>query len=62
MNTIEDLKTAVINGKRKDVKVIVPELLEAGISPRSLLEDALIPAMPPSAAPRSYSSQTALTP
>ena len=45
MSTIEDLKTAVINGKRKDVKVIVPELLEDGISPSSLLEDALIPAM-----------------
>lgn len=45
MSTIEDLKTAVINGKRKDVKVIVPELLESGLTPSSLLEDALIPAM-----------------
>jgi len=45
MSTIEDLKTAVINGKRKDVKVLVPELLESGIEPNSLLEDALIPAM-----------------
>lgn len=45
MSSIEDLKAAVINGKRKDVKQIVPELLEAGIDPTSLLEDALIPAM-----------------
>lgn len=45
MSTIEDLKTAVIKGKRKDVKVLVPELLESGSDPSSLLEDALIPAM-----------------
>jgi 5-methyltetrahydrofolate--homocysteine methyltransferase len=45
MSTIEDLKTAVINGKRKDVQVLVPELLVSGIEPNSLLEDALIPAM-----------------
>ncbi len=45
MSSIEDLKTAVINGKRKDVKTIVPELLEAGMEPRTLLEEALIPAM-----------------
>lgn len=45
MRVIEDLKTAVINGKRKDVKVLVPEALEAGVSPRELLENALIPAM-----------------
>jgi len=45
MSTIEDLKTAVINGKRKDVQVLVPELLASGIEPNSLLEDALIPAM-----------------
>jgi 5-methyltetrahydrofolate--homocysteine methyltransferase len=45
MSTLEDLKTAVINGKRKDVKVIVPELLESGSEPTSLLQEALIPAM-----------------
>lgn len=45
MPTIEDLKTAVINGKRKDVKAIVPELLAAGAGPQTLLEEALIPAM-----------------
>lgn len=45
MSTYEDLKTAVINGKRKDVKVLVPELLEAGNDPVELLEKALIPAM-----------------
>jgi 5-methyltetrahydrofolate--homocysteine methyltransferase len=45
MSTLEDLKNAVISGKRKDVKVIVPELLEAGVDPVELLEKALIPAM-----------------
>ncbi len=45
MSTLEDLKTAVISGKRKDVKTIVPELLEAGEDPVNLLEEALIPAM-----------------
>jgi len=45
MSTLEDLKTAVINGRRKDVKTIVPELLEAGVNPVDLLEQALIPAM-----------------
>jgi 5-methyltetrahydrofolate--homocysteine methyltransferase len=45
MSTLEDLKTAVINGKRKDVKTIVPELLEAGANPIELLEQAMIPAM-----------------
>lgn len=45
MSTLEDLKTAVINGKRKDVQVLVPELLESGIEPNTLLEEALIPAM-----------------
>lgn len=45
MSTLEDLKTAVINGKRKDVKALVPELLEIGVNPVDLLENALIPAM-----------------
>ena len=45
MSTLEDLKTAVINGKRKDVRVIVPELLEEDIPLLELLDDALIPAM-----------------
>ena len=45
MSTLEDLKTAVINGKRKDVQTIVPALLEAGTDPIDLLEKALIPAM-----------------
>jgi 5-methyltetrahydrofolate--homocysteine methyltransferase len=45
MSTLEDLKNAVINGRRKDVKEIVPALLEAGTNPVDLLEQALIPAM-----------------
>jgi 5-methyltetrahydrofolate--homocysteine methyltransferase len=45
MSTLDDLKTAVINGKRKDVQTLVPELLEAGTDPVEMLEKALIPAM-----------------
>ncbi|MFO7671077.1 MAG: corrinoid protein [Bacteroidales bacterium] len=42
---MDDLKNAVINGKRKDVMEIVPQLLEAGVDPVDMLEKALIPAM-----------------
>ncbi len=45
MNTLEDLKTAVINGKRKEVKAIMPDLLDSGFEPSAVLEQALIPAM-----------------
>ena len=45
MSNIEDLKTAVISGKRKDAKVLTTALLEEGVSPEVLLEKALIPAM-----------------
>ena len=45
MSNIEDLRTAVISGKRKDAKVLTTALLEQGIAPERLLEDALIPAM-----------------
>jgi 5-methyltetrahydrofolate--homocysteine methyltransferase len=45
MPQLDDLKTAVIHGKRKDVLALVPELLAAGHTPVELLEQALIPAM-----------------
>ena len=45
MPQLNDLKTAVINGKRKDVLALVPQLLAAGHAPVELLEQALIPAM-----------------
>lgn len=45
MPQLDALKTAVINGKRKDVLALVPELLAEGHTPVILLEDALIPAM-----------------
>jgi 5-methyltetrahydrofolate--homocysteine methyltransferase len=45
MSTLEDLKTSVINGKRKDAQALTAELLEAGTAPETLLEEALIPAM-----------------
>lgn len=45
MSELDELKTAVINGKRKDVQRLVPELLAQEIAPVRLLEEALIPAM-----------------
>jgi 5-methyltetrahydrofolate--homocysteine methyltransferase len=45
MSTIEDLKKAVTIGKRKDARLITTALLEEGIAPEILLEEALIPAM-----------------
>lgn len=45
MSKLEDLKAAVINGKRKDVRVLVPALLEEGALPLDILENVLIPAM-----------------
>ncbi|MEX0332119.1 MAG: corrinoid protein [Puniceicoccaceae bacterium] len=45
MSNIEDLKTSVINGRRKDAKLLTTALLEEGTAPEVLLEDALIPAM-----------------
>jgi 5-methyltetrahydrofolate--homocysteine methyltransferase len=45
MNSLEELKTAVINGRRKDVLTQVAALLAAGVAPAVLLEEALIPAM-----------------
>lgn len=45
MSNIEDLKTAVSNGRRKDAKLLTNTLLEEGIAPEVLLEEALIPAM-----------------
>lgn len=45
MSQIEDLKTAVINGRRKDAKTVTEALLAAGTPPEKLLEEALIPAM-----------------
>lgn len=45
MSTIEDLKTAVSTGKRKDARLITTALLEEGIEPEVLLEQGLIPAM-----------------
>jgi 5-methyltetrahydrofolate--homocysteine methyltransferase len=45
MSSLEDLKNAVIGGRRKEVLTIVPALLDAGVKPERLLEEALIPAM-----------------
>ncbi len=45
MSTIEDLKTAVTTGRRKDARLITTTLLNEGIAPEVLLEEGLIPAM-----------------
>ena len=45
MSNIEDLKTAVISGKRKDARELTTALLDKGIAPEVLLDEALIPAM-----------------
>ena len=45
MSQIEDLKNAVISGKRKEAKLLTEALLEAGTAPERLLEEGLIPAM-----------------
>lgn len=43
--SLESVKEAVIKGKRKDVKGIVPDLLESGIEAQAILDEALVPAM-----------------
>jgi 5-methyltetrahydrofolate--homocysteine methyltransferase len=45
MQSLEDLKNAVIAGKRKDAKDATEALLASGTKPETLLEEALIPAM-----------------
>lgn len=45
MSNIEELKTSVINGRRKEAKLLTSALLEEGNDPEMLLEEALIPAM-----------------
>lgn len=45
MSTIEDLRTAVISGKRKDARELTTALLAGGVAPEVLLDEALIPAM-----------------
>lgn len=45
MTKSEQLTQAVINGKRKDMQALVPELLAEGVSPIDILEKLLIPAM-----------------
>jgi 5-methyltetrahydrofolate--homocysteine methyltransferase len=45
MSQLEDLKNAVISGKRKDIETLVPGMLEAGTDPVQILEESLIPAM-----------------
>ena len=45
MNPINDLTTAVANGKRKDAARLTQELLDAGIAPEVIVETGLVPGM-----------------
>ena len=45
MSLTEDISSAVLNGKRKEVKKLVPQALEEGIDPNTILEEGLIKPM-----------------
>jgi len=45
MNKIEDLKNAVIAGKRKDVERLIHEVIAEGIPPKTIVDDGLVAAM-----------------
>jgi len=45
MSSLDALKQAVIAGKRKDVKEIVPVLIDSGMGPGKIVDEGLIPAM-----------------
>lgn len=45
MSLTEDISSAVLNGKRKEVKKLVPQALEEGIDPKTILEEGLIKPM-----------------
>ena len=45
MSILEDISSAVLNGKRKEVKKLVPQALEEGVSPQEILDEGLIKPM-----------------
>ena len=45
MSLLEDISTAVLNGKRKEVKKLVPQALEEGIDAKEILNEGLIKPM-----------------
>ena len=45
MSILEDISTAVLNGKRKEVKKLVPQALEEGVDAKAILDDGLIKPM-----------------
>lgn len=45
MSKLEEIRTAVENGRPKHVESLVLEALDQGISPAAILEEAMIPAM-----------------
>ena len=45
MSILEDISSAVLNGKRKEVKKLVPQALEEGIAPQEILNEGLIKPM-----------------
>lgn len=45
MSTLEDLKQAVVNAKRKDAAALTQQALDEGHEPLEIMDDALVPAM-----------------
>ena len=45
MSILEDISTAVLNGKRKEVKKLVPQALEEGVDAKQILDEGLIKPM-----------------
>lgn len=45
MSLIEDISNAVLNGKRKEVKKLVPQALEEGVDAQAILDEGLIKPM-----------------
>lgn len=45
MSKLQNLKDAVISGKRKEVERLIPELLAEGISAKTIVDDGLVAAM-----------------
>ena len=45
MSLLEDISSAVLRGKRKEVKALVPQALEEGFEPQQILNEGLIKPM-----------------
>ncbi len=45
MSLLDDISSAVLRGKRKELKTLVPQALEEGIEPQTVLNEGLVKAM-----------------